>query len=110
MHFYRCTDFADPAVYADARAFFTDLAKVYREEIVELAAAGCRYIQLDEVALAMLCDPAAREKVKAGGQDPERLVDLYVDAINEAPIAHHVNDPSARKKSFELVVSAFFFL
>jgi 5-methyltetrahydropteroyltriglutamate--homocysteine methyltransferase len=36
------------------------------------------------VALAMLCDPAARDKVKAGGQDPEKLVDLYVEAINQA--------------------------
>ncbi len=32
----------------------------------------------------MLCDPSAREKVKADGQDPEELVDLYVEAINRA--------------------------
>jgi len=48
------------------------------------AAAGCRYVQLDEVAVAILCDPAARDKVKAKGADPDRLVDLYIDAINEA--------------------------
>ena len=83
MHFYRCTDFADPAVYADARAFFTDLAKVYREEIAELAAAGCRYIQLDEVALAMLCDPAIRDRIARAGQEPDDLVDLYIGAIND---------------------------
>jgi 5-methyltetrahydropteroyltriglutamate--homocysteine methyltransferase len=41
-------------------------------------------VQLDEVALAMLCDPAARAKVEADGENPERLVDLYVGAINEA--------------------------
>ena len=41
-------------------------------------------MQLDEVAVAILCDPAAREKVKAKGGDPDRLVDLYIDAINEA--------------------------
>ena len=84
MHLYRYRDFADPKVYPDARAFFADLGKVYQREIAELARAGCRYVQLDEVALAMLCDPAAREKVSAGGVDPESLVDLYVDAINEA--------------------------
>ena len=49
-----------------------------------LSKAGCRYVQLDEVALAMLCDPAAREKLVADGIDPEVLVDLYVEAINEA--------------------------
>jgi len=32
--------------------------------------------------VAILCDPAAREKVKAAGEDPDRLVDLYIDAIN----------------------------
>ena len=41
-------------------------------------------MQIDEVAVAILCDPAAREKVKAAGEDPDRLVDLYIDAINQA--------------------------
>ncbi len=81
MHFYRFTDWG---VYGDAREFFADLGKIYQAEIADLAAAGCRYVQLDEVAVAILCDPAAREKVKAKGADPDRLVDLYIDAINEA--------------------------
>jgi len=84
MHLYRYREFADPKAYADARAFFVDLGRVYQQEIADLARAGCRYVQLDEVALAMLCDPAARAKVSADGIDPEAFVDLYVDAINEA--------------------------
>ena len=84
MHFYRCADFADASVYADARSFFADLTKIYREEIADLARAGCRYVQLDEVAVAMLCDPAIRAKVEAAGQDPDKLVDLYIEAINNA--------------------------
>jgi 5-methyltetrahydropteroyltriglutamate--homocysteine methyltransferase len=83
MHFYRCTDFADPKVYADVETFFADLAAIYRQEIDGLAEAGCRYIQLDEVAIAMLCDPAIREKVSSAGQDPDRLVDLYIKAAND---------------------------
>ncbi|MBO0764845.1 MAG: hypothetical protein J2P50_09700, partial [Hyphomicrobiaceae bacterium] len=83
MHFYRCTDFADPRVYGDAEAFFADLSAIYRSEIVDLAAAGCRYIQFDEVAIAMLCDPTIRARVAGAGQDPDRLVDLYVKAIND---------------------------
>ena len=82
MHFYRFTDWA--SAYRDARDFFADLGTVYQAELAELARAGCRYVQLDEVAVAILCDPAAREKVKAAGEDPDRLVDLYIDAINEA--------------------------
>jgi len=84
MHFYRFTEWGDRSAYRDAAAFFADLGKVYQAEIAELAAAGCRYVQLDEVAVAILCDPAAREKVKAAGEDPDRLIDLYVDAINAA--------------------------
>jgi 5-methyltetrahydropteroyltriglutamate--homocysteine methyltransferase len=84
MHFYRFTQWAEPGVYQDSREFFADLGSVYQAEIADLARAGCRYVQLDEVALAVLCDPAAREQVKAAGGDPEELVDLYVDAINEA--------------------------
>ena len=64
MHFYRCTDFADAAAYADGESFFADLIRIYREEIAALADAGCRYIQLDEVAVALLCDPAIRAKVE----------------------------------------------
>ena len=63
--------------------FFADLARIYREEIADLAKAGCRYIQLDEVAVAMLCDPAIREKIAGAGQDPDRLVDLYIKGIND---------------------------
>ena len=84
MHFYRFTQYGDPGVYASAREFFADLGKVYQAEIADLAKAGCRYVQLDEVALAVLCDPAAQGKVRAAGGNPDELVDLYVDAINEA--------------------------
>jgi 5-methyltetrahydropteroyltriglutamate--homocysteine methyltransferase len=84
MHFYRCTDFADAAAYRDAESFFADLTRIYREEIAALAGAGCRYIQLDEVALALLCDPAIRKKVEDAGQKPGRLVGLYIESLTEA--------------------------
>jgi 5-methyltetrahydropteroyltriglutamate--homocysteine methyltransferase len=87
MHFYRCSDFADRSVYADARSFFADLTRIYRAEIADLAAAGCRYVQLDEVAVAMLCDPAIRAKVEAAGQSPDDLVDLYIETVNAAVAA-----------------------
>jgi 5-methyltetrahydropteroyltriglutamate--homocysteine methyltransferase len=82
MHFYRFTDWG--SAYDKAEAFFRDLGKVYQAEIADLSRAGCKYVQIDEVAVAILCDPAARAKVKAKGEDPDRLVDLYIDAINEA--------------------------
>jgi 5-methyltetrahydropteroyltriglutamate--homocysteine methyltransferase len=84
MHFWRGDAYAEPGLYDSPHDFFRDLGAIYRGEIADLAAAGCRYVQLDEVALAMLCDPAVRQRVAADGNDPAKLVDLYVEAINEA--------------------------
>ena len=84
MHFYRCNDYADSTAYTDVDAFFADLATVFRQEIAGLAKAGCRYVQLDEVAVALLCDPAIRDEIKRSGSDPDGLVDLYIKSINNA--------------------------
>ena len=84
MHFYRCNDFAGRTIYRDVNSFFADLSTVFQLEIEELAKAGCRYIQLDEVAVALLCDPTIRDQVKQSGSDPDTLVDLYVKSINDA--------------------------
>jgi methionine synthase II (cobalamin-independent) len=84
MHFWRGAAYAVPGLYAGPRDFFRELATIYRAEIADLAAAGCRYIQLDEVALAMLCDPAVGARVAADGGDASDLIALYVDAIAEA--------------------------
>ena len=84
MHFYRCGDFAAPEAYKEVDAFFADLALAFRAEIAALGEAGCRYVQLDEVAVALLCDPAIRAQVEAAGSAPDRLVDRYIEAINQA--------------------------
>ena len=84
MHFYRCNDFADKAIYKDVGSFFADVAAVFQQEIGELAAAGCHYVQLDEVAVALLCDPGIREQIARSGSNPDALVDLYIDSINQA--------------------------
>ena len=84
MHFYRCNDFADRTIYPGEDGFFNDLARIFQEEIAELAEAGCRYVQLDEVAVALLCDPAICDEVKRSGSNPDALVDLYIASINQA--------------------------
>jgi len=47
-----------------------------------LHAAGGRYLQFDEVALTVLGDAAIRDAVRARGDDPARLVDLYIGLVN----------------------------
>jgi 5-methyltetrahydropteroyltriglutamate--homocysteine methyltransferase len=87
MHFLRFSDFADRKAYADADQFFADLVAVFRQEIAELVRAGCRYIQLDEIAIALLCDSSIRERVASAGGDPAALVERYIDALNGAVAA-----------------------
>jgi len=83
MHFFRGGDCADRTIYPDLAEFWADLLRIYREELAELHKAGARYIQIDEVPLAMLCDPAVRERALAMGENPDSLVTTYIDSINE---------------------------
>jgi 5-methyltetrahydropteroyltriglutamate--homocysteine methyltransferase len=82
VHFFRLDRAVDPAVYPDMDKFWTDLIAVYREELKALAAIGCRSVQLDEVPVAMLCDPRIRASAQQAGADPAQLVRSYIDAIN----------------------------
>ena len=85
LHFRGGRDAIDPTAYPDLGEFYRDLARVYQEEIADLAAAGCRYIQLDEVNFAYLCDPALRADVQRNiGEDPNELPRTYARLINDA--------------------------
>lgn len=84
VHFRTGRGGVDRAVYPDMNEFFADLARVYREEIAGLAASGCRYLQIDDVNFAYLCDPKMREGAKSIGEDPDKLPLLYANLINES--------------------------
>ena len=82
LHYPRGRNCVDRDVYPDLERFFSDVVNVYVEELKALHAAGGRYLQIDEVAQTLLCDQRLRDAVKARGDDPERLIDLYIDLIN----------------------------
>jgi 5-methyltetrahydropteroyltriglutamate--homocysteine methyltransferase len=84
LHFRGGRDAVDAKAYPDISQFYSDVAKVYREEIKDLADAGCRYIQIDEVNLAYLCDPALRDQAKQFGEDPNELPKTYAKILNES--------------------------
>ena len=77
--------------YPDLDAFYDDVAQAYRDEIADLAQAGCRYLQLDDTNLAYLCDEKMREGARARGDDPDELPRRYARLINAA-IAHRPAD------------------
>ncbi len=84
MHFGQFKDAVDAAVYPNVEKYWDDLIAVFRQEIEELYAAGCRYLQLDEVPLALLCDGKIRALAKSEGDDPDELVARYIDVLNRA--------------------------
>ena len=85
MHFRGGREAIDDSAYPDMAEFYGDLARVYNEEIMDLARAGCRYLQLDEVNFAYLCDPKFRDQVKMNlGEDPAQLPKTYAKLINNA--------------------------
>jgi 5-methyltetrahydropteroyltriglutamate--homocysteine methyltransferase len=85
MHFRGGRHTVDEKAYPDMAEFLRDLSKIYNEEITDLAAAGCRYLQLDEVNFAYLCDPTLREEVRTNiGEDPDKLPHTYAKLINDS--------------------------
>src|SRR3984957_18243180 len=82
VHFRGGREAIDARAYPQMDAFYEDLAAVYRAEIADLAAAGCRYLQIDEVNLAYLCDPELRRQVSNIGEDPESLPQTYAKLLN----------------------------
>jgi methionine synthase II (cobalamin-independent) len=70
--------------YPDLAAFWADAAAAYRAAIGHIAAAGCRYLQLDDVSFSYLCDPRVRDTLRAAGDDPATLPRAYADVINQA--------------------------
>ncbi len=83
FHFFALGRHAAPHVYPDEESYWQDLIAVYQQELAALADLGATYIQLDEVPLAMLCDPAIQDQVRQMGFDPDQLIDTYVDVINQ---------------------------
>jgi 5-methyltetrahydropteroyltriglutamate--homocysteine methyltransferase len=84
LHFRYGRDAVPTSIYPEMDDFYHDLGETYAKVVRAFADAGCRYLQLDEVNLAYLCDPALREQVRSRGDDPDRLPQIYAEMINAA--------------------------
>jgi 5-methyltetrahydropteroyltriglutamate--homocysteine methyltransferase len=84
MHFGQFKEAVDRNIYPNDHQYWDDMIAVFQAEMHELYAAGCRYLQLDEVPLALLCDRNIRSLAVGEGDDPEKLVSLYIDVLNRA--------------------------
>ena len=74
----------DHDVYPDMDEFWSDLSAAYAEQVEQLAALGCRYLQLDDTSLAYLNDPSQRAEIAERGEDAEHLHLRYIRQVNDA--------------------------
>lgn len=84
VHFRGGRRAIDAQTYPDLDGFFADLGTAYQRAVAAFGAAGCRYLQLDEVNIAYLCDPEQIESLKARGEHVENLLGTYADLLNTA--------------------------
>src|SRR3984893_16791853 len=84
LHFRYGRDAVPESLYPSMDDFYRDLGETYRKVVHAFADAGRRYLQLDEVNLAYLCDPALRKVIADRGEDPAALPGIYGGMINAA--------------------------
>ena len=70
------------SIYPDIEEFWSDIAAAYQAEIADLAAAGCTYLQIDDVSFCCLCDEAIRAQIKADGEDPGQMPAKYAEVVS----------------------------
>jgi 5-methyltetrahydropteroyltriglutamate--homocysteine methyltransferase len=68
----------------DLEMLMEDLIATYRKAVRSFYDAGCRYLQMDDIFFAYLCDPKHRAAKAAVGQDPDWLVDRYAYMMRES--------------------------
>ena len=68
----------------DAEAYFEAITRTYGKAVKAFYAAGCRYLQMDDIFFAYLCDPKIREARKAKGEDPDWLIGRYAKMMHDA--------------------------
>ena len=84
LHYRGGRQMIDQGVYPDMPAFFADLGAAYADAIRAFYDAGCRYLQLDDISFAYLCDPNQLEMLRKRGDDPAKQPRIYADLLARA--------------------------
>jgi 5-methyltetrahydropteroyltriglutamate--homocysteine methyltransferase len=84
LHYRGGRKLIDATVYPEMEGFYRDLGLAYRSAVGAFADIGCRYLQLDDVSFAYLCDPEQRKMLADRGDDPAKQPHIYADMINAA--------------------------
>ena len=84
LHFRQGRQSIDKQAYPDIEGYFHDVGLAYQKAIRAFYDAGCRYLQLDDTAWSMICDPKERGFSRQRGDDPDRLPAQYARMTNQA--------------------------
>ena len=84
VHFRGGRRAIDPTSYPTLEPFFADLGEAYHKAVGAFGTAGCRYLQIDEVNIAYLCDPEQIANLKARGEHVDNLLGIYAAMLNRA--------------------------
>jgi 5-methyltetrahydropteroyltriglutamate--homocysteine methyltransferase len=84
LHYRGGRKMMNMGVYPEMDAFYSDLGAAYNRAVHAFYDAGCRYLQLDDISFAYLCDPEQREMLRKRGDDPERQPEVYAGIVREA--------------------------
>ena len=82
LHFWGGRPAIDAKAYPDLDEFWSDAVAIWLAEIKDLAALGCRYVQLDDVTWPLLCDPRGQEALRKRGENPDKIVEMYASVLN----------------------------
>ena len=83
-HFRTTPNDIYPKEYEDNEKLFFDIAQTYKKAVQEFYNIGCRYLQMDDIFFAYLCDPNHRTTRMKFGEDPDELIEKYAWMLNEA--------------------------
>jgi 5-methyltetrahydropteroyltriglutamate--homocysteine methyltransferase len=84
LHFRQGRQSISKQIYPELDAYFDDVGQAYRKAIRAFYDAGCRYLQFDDTAWSMLCDPRERGHSRERGDDPDSLPARYARMTNQA--------------------------
>jgi 5-methyltetrahydropteroyltriglutamate--homocysteine methyltransferase len=84
LHYRGGRKMINMGVYPRMEDFYADLGAAYDKAVKAFYAAGCRYLQLDDISFAYLCDPEQRKMLKERGDDPEKQPEIYAGMVRSA--------------------------
>ena len=84
LHYRSGRQMINAGLYPDMNEYYADLGAAYAKAVRAFYDAGCRYLQLDDISFAYLCDPEQRKMLAERGDDPDKQAEIYAGMVRRA--------------------------